>query len=53
VPFAAIIRVVFEEVIMPWRLAQWEPRDPDHHESFAAEETVESGAWATTGRRPA
>ena len=52
VPFAAMLQVVFEEVIVPRRLAQWEPRDPDHPaQSFAAEETVESGASTTTGRR--
>ena len=24
VPFAAMLQVVFEEVIVPWRLAQWD-----------------------------
>jgi predicted PurR-regulated permease PerM len=37
VPFAAMLQVVFEEVIVPWRLAQWETSDPGGDERGAAE----------------
>ncbi|MFL6042505.1 MAG: AI-2E family transporter [Gaiellales bacterium] len=51
VPFAAMLQVVFEEVIVPWRRAQWETSDPDHDRCVTAEESRDSGASTTTGRR--
>ena len=39
---AAMLQVVFEEVIVPWRLAQWETSDPEDHESVPAEGAARS-----------
>jgi hypothetical protein len=52
VPFAAMLQVVFEEVIVPWRLAQWDTRGDGSEERAGADERVSSSARATTGRRP-
>jgi predicted PurR-regulated permease PerM len=53
VPFAAMIQVVFEEVIVPWRLAQWDTDDPDGDESVPDKSTVSLSPWTNTGREPA
>ncbi len=50
VPFAAMLQVVFEEVIAPWRLAQWDTTDGEEHAEDG--EPAGTGAWTTTGRRP-
>jgi predicted PurR-regulated permease PerM len=49
VPFAAMLQVVFEEVIVPWRLAQWDTGGSEERDG--ADARVSSGASATTGRR--
>jgi hypothetical protein len=51
VPFAAMLQVVFEEVIVPGRLAQWDTRGDGGEERAGANERVSSSPWATTGRR--
>ena len=51
VPFAAMLQVVFEGVIVPGRLAQWDTRGDGGEERAGANERVSSSAWATTGRR--
>jgi hypothetical protein len=50
VPFAAMLQVVFEEVIVPRRLAQWDTTDGEEHAEDG--EPAGTGAWTTTGRRP-
>jgi predicted PurR-regulated permease PerM len=52
VPFAAMLQVVFEEVVLPWRLAQWDTRRDGSEERAGADEPVSSGPWETTGRQP-
>jgi len=53
VPFAAMLQVVFEEVIVPRRLAQFDTDGGDSEERAGADAPVNSGVSATTGRRPA
>jgi predicted PurR-regulated permease PerM len=36
VPFAAMLQVVFEEVVLPWRLAQWDGSNAAAGEQAAA-----------------
>jgi predicted PurR-regulated permease PerM len=52
VPFAAVLQVVFEEVIAPWRLAQWDGNDVAGEQAAAGDETISLSAWSSTGRRP-
>jgi predicted PurR-regulated permease PerM len=52
VPFAAMLQVVFEEVIVPWRLAQWDGNDAPAEQAAAGDETISLSAWSSTGRRP-
>ncbi len=51
VPFAAMLQVVFEEVIVPWRLAQWDTHGDGSEERAGGEARVNSEASASTGRR--
>jgi predicted PurR-regulated permease PerM len=51
VPFAAMLQVVFEEVIVPRRLAQFDTDGGGSEERPGTDERVSSSAWATTGRR--
>ena len=52
VPFAAMLQVVFEEVVLPWRLAQWDTRRDGSEERAGVDEPASSSAWETTGRQP-
>jgi predicted PurR-regulated permease PerM len=58
VPFAAVLQVIVEEVVVPARrakLGETADADPqeDEQPSAAPETTLRSDAWAFTGRRPA
>jgi hypothetical protein len=52
VPFASMLQVVFEEVIVPRRLAQFDTNAGGSEERAGADEVLSSSAWETTGRRP-
>jgi predicted PurR-regulated permease PerM len=52
VPFAAMLQVVFEEVIVPRRLARWDTDGDGSEERAGADAPVHLGVSATTGRRP-
>ena len=57
VPFAAMLQVIVEEVVVPARLAKLGERsaqDPPQDEDVVVRETtLRSSGWAFTGRRPA
>jgi predicted PurR-regulated permease PerM len=44
VPFAAMLQVVFEEVVVPWRLAQWGGNDAAGEQAAAGDETISPSA---------